>query len=49
MLLVCLWDEGECSPLVAVLYGSQEVARQPAHVAIAPLHCPKAVVVELKR
>jgi hypothetical protein len=25
------------------------VARRPAHVAIAPLLCPKGVVVELKR
>jgi hypothetical protein len=42
-------------PLATLLSGSQEVAvrpsmvaGRPAHVAIAPLLCPKGVVVELK-
>jgi hypothetical protein len=35
--------------LATFLLESQEEAGQPAHVAIAPLLCPKGVVVELKR
>jgi hypothetical protein len=54
-LLVSLWDEGGGSPQQPFYRGSQEVAGRPrmvagspAHGAIAPLHCPKDVAVELK-
>jgi hypothetical protein len=46
----------ESVPLATILLGSQDVDARPsmvdgrsAHVAIAPLLCPKGVVVELKR
>jgi hypothetical protein len=39
----------EKAPLGNPFIGEQRGGRRPAHVAIAPLLCPRGVVVELKR